>query len=512
MDIINSDRKDLADKDKINFIAAFFHHLDVVFSIISIVIFFQHNNKSILGVALTLLILERIYLFFYIGVKTYKWSQAIMSLVFLDYIGEMCKSEEGRGMKLFLKKYLRVFLISSPYSLFCFFTFYKGFTASGLTLACGIIHILNTAQTNLEYYTQNILTIKAKQKIYIYTFIACEFFYRLVFLSFFRMMILQSGIIGYLIGEFCVNFLLELIICKKEGQEKSFWIQSTLQKGWAGIFYFRLEDTMVQDSDEWNSETRNLDNYRQQLRVLNKFKSSRSKLFIIFRLIENMFLTIVGIAQYADQKQDTGLFALAIILLPFYLIWHIKYCRFNFSNQQTSSNMNDSAVQGAVQSASNKYRDENNNNNHKPLHSEQNGNHHTPESNKYQQKDPYMQYPSEVTQQSDKKQVLQANQNNENGRNFGNFVNADSTPPVMHKKNYHSQPRNDFNRNVDHEIGQLNAKKSEEQQEQQLKKKYKSNPGNIENNKKQKNSIQKEQDYDDDDPYGQADINAFAIE
>lgn len=160
-------------------------------------------------------------------------------------------------MRLFQKKYAHVLLISSPFAVLCFFGYFELPTHHGLLLACGFIHAANTIQSNLEFYTQNIVTITLKQRIYIYIFSFCEFFYRLVFLSYFKQLIGKGGISGYLTGMFFVNMFCEFIACKRENQEKAYWVGAILQKGWCGVFYFRLEDIMVQDVDEWNEDNRN---------------------------------------------------------------------------------------------------------------------------------------------------------------------------------------------------------------------------------------------------------------
>jgi len=69
-----------------------------------------------------------------------------------------------------------------------------------------------------------------------------------------------------------------------------------------------------------------------------EFKSARSKMFIALRLLENLLLTITGIAQFAEDSSNVALFVLAIILLPFYLFWHVKYARFSFANAQSKAN------------------------------------------------------------------------------------------------------------------------------------------------------------------------------
>jgi len=83
-------------------------------------------------------------------------------------------------------------------------------------------------------------------------------------------------------------------------------------------------------------------------------------MFILLRLLENLFLTIIGIAEFADDSSNVALFVLAIILLPMYLLWHVKYARFSYANAHAGTNRlgmeinNDSMI-------ANKYKDNNNN-------------------------------------------------------------------------------------------------------------------------------------------------------
>lgn len=141
---------------------------------------------------------------------------ALMSLVFLDYILGMLSKKEGKGMRLFMKKYSRVLWISSSFSMLCMFAFFHINTNScGLVLACALMHAINTCQSNLEYYTQNIMSITAKQKSYIFVFIYCEFFYRMVFLSYFYLMVGSTCIAGYMIGNFLVSFLIEYLLHRR---------------------------------------------------------------------------------------------------------------------------------------------------------------------------------------------------------------------------------------------------------------------------------------------------------
>ena len=70
-------------------------------------------------------------------------------------------------------------------------------------------------------------------------------FYRLVFVSFLKEKIDESGISGYLTIQFVLFLLIEFIISKKEGAEKNVYIKTTLKKAWTSVFYFRFEDTMV---------------------------------------------------------------------------------------------------------------------------------------------------------------------------------------------------------------------------------------------------------------------------
>lgn len=96
------------------------------------------------------------------------------------------EEDEEREMRLFKKKYGHVLLLSSPFAVMCFLGYFKStYGEQPLLLVCGIVHTLSTVQSNMVFYTQNIPTIKITHKTYISIFLFCEFFYRLVFLSYF---------------------------------------------------------------------------------------------------------------------------------------------------------------------------------------------------------------------------------------------------------------------------------------------------------------------------------------
>lgn len=154
--------------------------------------------------------------------------------------------------------------MSAPLSLFAFFAHFnqKSTPTIRLLLACGIIHIISSTHCNFLYYTQSVDSISRRQRTYIALLILFESFYRLTFLSLLFTSLGEGGIAGVLVAEFIIHFVIEFAMQRKEEAGYSKLVKHPFLKAWTSVFYFRFEDVMVQDTDEWNEDNRSVGNPR----------------------------------------------------------------------------------------------------------------------------------------------------------------------------------------------------------------------------------------------------------